>query len=194
MLETRHACLEVKAMTDHLQAEPPDLLGNALAVAPELLNCALCVRRADGDILKYPITEVEAYHGFEDRASHAHKGKTPRNAVMFGPHGYWYVYLCYGVHWLLNLVTGEQGYPSAVLIRGIDGFAGPGKLTRALGIDKRFDQQRCDPEVGLWIEALPLGHPIRSLEVVRSGRIGVAYAGDHWAHTPWRFYRKGFSK
>ncbi len=168
----------------------PDLGRNALEVAPDLLNCALCIESKDRSVVKYAINEVEAYHGRDDRASHAHRGMTPRNAVMFGPQGYWYVYLCYGVHWLLNLVTGPEDYPSAVLIRGIEGFDGPGKLTKAMGIDKRFDRNCCDPKSGLWIEPLGLEHSNRQIEIQRSARIGVSYAGEYWAGIPWRFYKK----
>jgi len=168
----------------------PDLHRNALDVAPDLLNCALCVRNEEGAVIRRVITEVEAYHGFEDKASHAHRGMTRRNAVMFGPAGYWYVYLCYGVHWLLNLVTAEAGYPSAVLIRGIEFSPGPGKLTKSLGIDKRFDGSICEEISGLWIEPLASDHPMLGCEIITSGRVGVAYAGEYWASMPWRFYRK----
>ncbi len=169
----------------------PDLSQHALDVAPQLLDCALCVvDPTSGSVQRLAITEVEAYHGFDDKASHAHRGMTARNAVMFGPPGHWYVYLCYGVHWLLNLVTAEAGYPSAVLIRGVQGSNGPGKLTRALGIDKRFNSASCSVQSGLWIESLPADHGMRQSAVKCSGRIGVGYAGDHWAQVPWRFYRE----
>ena len=172
----------------------PNLNRPALEVAPDLLHCCLCIRNADGGISRAAITEVEAYQGFEDKASHAHKGPTARNQIMFGPSGYWYVYLCYGVHWLLNLVTGEQGYPSAVLIRGVEGWDGPGKLTKAMGIDRRFHEQLCSGKTGLWIEPLPETHPLLRVKIVTSGRIGVNYAGPHWAKVPWRFYRTGYAK
>jgi DNA-3-methyladenine glycosylase len=70
------------------------------------------------NVLRLLINEVEVYDGHDDLASHASKGKTKRTEIMFGPPGYWYVYLCYGVHWMLNLVTREQDYPAAILIRG----------------------------------------------------------------------------
>ena len=165
-----------------------DLNRNALEVAPDLLRCDLCLRDGNDDTLRFPIREVEAYHGFEDKASHAHRGKTPRNAVMFGPPGHWYVYLCYGVHWLLNLVTAEAGYPSAVLIRGVGEFDGPGKLTKALGIDKRYDGMACDSESGLWIEQISdVKSENYTLKYAKTPRIGVSSAGPEWAAKPWRF-------
>src|SRR3989344_1000157 len=98
-----------------------DILGNdAQTVAHSLLGKYL-VRRVNGKTKAYKITETEAYVGPHDKASHAHRGKTKRNEVMFGPPGHWYVYFTYGMHYMLNIVTGRDGYPSAVLIRGIIG-------------------------------------------------------------------------
>ena len=164
-----------------------DLNRNALEVAPDLLQCNLCIKGPDATVTRLRLCEVEAYHGFEDKASHAHRGKTPRNAVMFGPPGYWYVYLCYGVHWLLNLVTAEEDYPSAVLIRGVGPYNGPGKLTKALGIDKRFDGKPCNCDTGLWIEPI---REVSSPKFHTTPRIGVDSAGPEWAGKPWRFVLK----
>jgi DNA-3-methyladenine glycosylase len=119
------------------------------------------------------ITEVEAYHGEQDLACHARHGLTARNAVMYGPGGVWYVYLCYGVHEMLNLVTGPRGHPAAVLIRGIAGANGPGRLTRALQID------------GLWIEDRGVRVPRGAIRA--TPRIGVDYAGPVWSRKRWRF-------
>jgi DNA-3-methyladenine glycosylase len=142
------------------------------------------------------ITEVEAYDGPKDRACHAHCGRTERNAVMFGPAGHWYVYFCYGVHFMLNIVTGEVGYPAAVLIRGGKGsrgskgskraieFNGPGKITKVLRIDKRLTNKRASRASGLWIE--DRGIVVPSSSIKRTSRIGVAYAGS-WARKPYRF-------
>ena len=88
-------------------------------VAQSLLGTYL-VHRVKGKIIVAMITDVEAYDGPLDKASHAHKGVTKRNAPMFGEAGQWYVYLCYGVHEMLNIVTGPKGYPAAVLIRGAE--------------------------------------------------------------------------
>ncbi|MFN7094660.1 MAG: DNA-3-methyladenine glycosylase, partial [Burkholderiales bacterium] len=107
-------------------------------LAYDLIGKFLC--RKQGEIIsRYMITEVEAYHGFKDKACHARFGKTPRNAVMFAHGGHSYVYLCYGIHWLLNLVTGPENFPAAVLIRGIEDIFGPGRVTRKLNIDKSFN-------------------------------------------------------
>jgi DNA-3-methyladenine glycosylase len=131
------------------------------------------------------ITEVEAYDGEHDRACHARNGRTARNAVMYAPGGVWYVYLCYGVHELLNLVTGPRGYPAAVLIRGVGGASGPGRLTRALRINRRLNGTPASPEGGLWIEDRGVHVPRGAIQA--TPRIGVDYAGPVWARKPWRF-------
>lgn len=159
--------------------------------AYRLLGCWLCVRGVDGGVLRRRITETEAYHGPEDRASHASRGRTPRNAVMFGPGGVWYVYLCYGVHEMLNLVTGPAEWPAAVLIRGIEGWSGPGRVTRALGVDRSLNGGRVDRaergRIAAWIEEDETARPIPPGEIEAGPRIGVAYAGPEWAAKPWRF-------
>jgi DNA-3-methyladenine glycosylase len=113
---------------------------SAEEVAHDLIGCRLNWRsgnRSDSRI----ITEIEAYTGPDDLASHAARGRTERNAPMFGPPGTFYVYFVYGMHWMLNLVTGPIGFPAAVLIRGVEGIVGPGRLTKAIGITGR----RCRP-------------------------------------------------
>jgi DNA-3-methyladenine glycosylase len=152
-------------------------------VARELLGCRLAVRAADGRVSRHVVCETEAYLGAHDLACHGARGMTPRNAVMFGPAGVWYVYLCYGMHWMLNVVTGREGVPAAVLIRGVGGHVGPGRLTRALGIDKRFDGRSVVRPTGLWFEP---GRPVPPRLVTRTPRIGVGYAGE-WAEKPLRF-------
>lgn len=135
------------------------------------------------------IVETEAYVGRQDRASHASRGRTRRTEVMFGPPGYAYVYLVYGMYYCLNVVTEEEGYPAAVLIRalepcaGIDGpTSGPGRLCRALAIDRRHDRADLTaPPLSLVDGARPAG------PVVAGPRVGVSYAGV-WALKPWRFY------
>lgn len=157
---------------------------DTVALARQLLGCRLVVRGAGVDHVRR-ITEVEAYDGPHDRASHASRGRTARNAVMFGPPGFWYVYLCYGIHEMLNLVTGPADYPAAVLIRGVEGYDGPGKLTRALGIDRRFHGRPAARATGLWIEA---GADVPDpADIVATPRVGVDYAGVEWAAKPWRF-------
>jgi DNA-3-methyladenine glycosylase len=156
-------------------------------VARELLGKFL-VGRINGRTVALPITETEAYDGPGDRACHAHRGKTPRNAVMFGAPGRWYVYLCYGMHWLLNIVTGPESYPAAVLIRGAGPVSGPGRLTRQYGIDRTQDGRPAEPEAGLWIEDRGLRVPLGRIE--RTPRIGIAYAGPVWSEKPYRFVWK----
>ena len=164
---------------------------DTVALARGLLGRWLCVRSLDGAVQRRRITETEAYHGPEDRASHASRGRTSRNAVMFGPGGVWYVYLCYGMHEMLNLVTGPEEWPAAVLIRGVEGWSGPGRVTRALGIDRSLNGRaighRAPGGAAAWIEAGEDPWPLPPEEIVAGPRIGVAYAGPQWAAKPWRF-------
>jgi len=139
-------------------------------------------RNENGQINHYMITEVEAYHGLLDKASHARFGKTPRNAIMFGKAGYSYIYLCYGVHWLLNIVTGAEGFPAAILIRGIDKTFGPGRVTRKLNINGSFNGKILAPESELWIEELDTIPP----KVLELPRVGIDYA-EEYRDMPWRF-------
>jgi len=134
---------------------------------------------------KFMITEVEAYDGFGDKASHASRGETLRNKVMFGEAGRWYVYLVYGMHNMLNIVTGPEKYPAAVLIRGVEGILGPARLTKALEIDRSMNTRKASPETGLWIE--DRGVVIPENRIKRTPRVGVAYAGPEWSQKPWRF-------
>jgi len=121
-------------------------------VARELLGADLCVSKKKGEVVKMTISETEAYDGEEDLACHASKGKTPRNEVMYGEAGVIYLYLCYGMHWLLNIVCEREGYPAAVLLRGTLDVNGPGRLTRKLGIDGKLNRKRAIHSNGLWFE------------------------------------------
>ena len=105
---------------------------DALTVAPELVGKTLVRVMPDGEIRKLVISETEAYMGEKDTACHAHRGRTKRNAPLYMAGGIFYIYLCYGIHWLLNTVTGAEGEPQGVLIRACRGFEGPGKLTKQL--------------------------------------------------------------
>jgi DNA-3-methyladenine glycosylase len=145
------------------------------------------VRRLGRRIEARMIVETEAYHGFADKASHASRGLTPRNAPMFGSPGRWYVYFVYGMHWMLNAVTAEKGVPSAVLIRGIEGAAGPAKLTKTLRIGKGFNDRSASRTTGLWIE--DRGFKVGRKDIIAGPRVGVAYAGE-WASKPLRFVLK----
>ncbi|MHC5012377.1 MAG: DNA-3-methyladenine glycosylase [Planctomycetota bacterium] len=164
---------------------PPEYFsGTALQTAPRLLGKVLVARRGQAR-MALPITEVEAYGGLRDLASHASRGPTPRNRPMFGPPGRWYVYFVYGMHWMLNVVTGPEGMPSAVLIRGAGDIVGPARLTKHLGVDKAFDAEPASRATGLWIEDRGWHVPRRRIR--RTPRIGVAYAGPDWSARPYRF-------
>jgi len=160
---------------------------DAPLVARELIGCALVHRGRAGIIV-----ETEAYGGPEDRASHARFGPTERTAVMFGPGGVSYVYLCYGIHQMFNVVTGEDGQGQAVLIRAIAPHLGlpadaavgrgPGKVTAALGIDRRCDRRDL-ARGALFVAGVP-GEPA---PIATGPRIGVDYAGE-WAARPLRYW------
>ncbi len=172
-----------------------------LDVARDLLGRTL-VRALDGQRLAGRISEVEAYIGEDDLASHAACGLTPRNRPMYGPGGLAYVYLIYGMHHCLNAVTEEEGFPAAVLIRAIEPLEGaavmqarrggrplrdltngPAKLCQALVIDRRLNSHDLTAGVGLWLEA---GEPPPASAIVATPRINVG--GDQRARTvPWRF-------
>jgi DNA-3-methyladenine glycosylase len=139
---------------------------------------------ADGRI-EGIITEVEAYHTAADLACHASKGRTKRTELLFGPAGIWYVYLCYGIHEMLNLVTGPAKHPAAILIRGIQGVSGPGRVTRHLSVDRRLNGAPARPESGLHVE--DWGLVIPRGRIVAGPRVGIDYAGPVWAAKPWRF-------
>lgn len=155
----------------------------AETVARDLMGQMLCRRLPDDTVVRKRICEVEAYIGPEDKAMHAYRGKTPRNAIMFGPGGFWYVYLCYGVHWLINIVTGPEDHPEAVLLRGVEGVIGPGRLTKALSIGKSEKNQPVCEESGLWVEP---GTPYPEDRILRTPRIGIAYA-EEWVDAPLRW-------
>ncbi|PDH31200.1 MAG: 3-methyladenine DNA glycosylase [Puniceicoccaceae bacterium MED-G30] len=159
--------------------------GDTSSLARDLLGTSLCRRLPSGKILRSRITETEAYDGFEDRASHAHRGPTPRNVVMFGSAGHSYIYLCYGVHWLLNIVTREKGYPAAILIRSVEPVNGPGRLTRHFHLNGSDNDRLLCRANGLWVE--DDGYRPEAAMVRATPRIGVNYAGPEWSAMPWRF-------
>jgi len=156
-------------------------------VARELLGNDLCVIQENGGIIRMTVNETEAYDGEKDLACHASMGKTPRNEVMYGEAGVIYLYLCYGMHWLLNIVCGDNGYPAAVLLRGTNEVKGPGRLTKSLGIDGRLNRKSATRSNGLWFEQ----QKSASFDIKTGPRIGVTYAGEYWAKKPYRFW---FSK
>lgn len=177
---------------------------DALLVARELLG-RLLVRSLDGQLVRCRISETEAYRGEEDLACHARVGKTARTAIMYGPPGHAYIYFTYGMHWCLNAVCMPENFPAAVLIRAVeplngwDGIAtrragrprgewtnGPGKLTRALRIDRSLngiDLTQMNGE--LWIEA---GKPVPDEQVTAGPRVGINNVPEPWRSLPWRFH------
>jgi DNA-3-methyladenine glycosylase len=163
-------------------------------VARELLGCLL-VHRSEGVERIGRIVETEAYLGVDDLAAHSSKGITPRTRIMFGPAGYAYVYLIYGMHHCVNVVTGPAGEGTAVLLRALEPVqnlhgktSGPALLCKAMDIDRRLNgHDFCSDE--LHMLARPAGHAV---PVVERPRIGVDYAGD-WAARPLRFYLEGNS-
>ncbi len=174
-----------------------------LVVARELLGTRL-VHEAEGQRVAGVILETEAYIGEEDDACHARAGLTDRTAPLYGPPGHAYVYLNYGIHWLFNCVTEAPGCPAAVLIRAlrpVEGRAkirlrrqgrnegewmdGPGKLTQALGVDKRHNGlDLCDPHSRLFIEP---GTPVSDSGVTTTPRVGLNKVIEPWKSVPWRF-------
>jgi len=176
---------------------------NTLDVARDLLGKRL-VRIDQGGRLSGLIVETEAYRSEEDQGCHCRAGKTPRTEVMYGPPGYTYVYFVYGMHWLLNFVTEQEGFPGAVLIRalvpeeGREVFAerrsgqpprrwmdGPAKLCQALGIDGQDNgQDLCSSEADLFVE--DAFNPA-SDSIERSARIGLNSVPEPWRSIPWRF-------
>jgi DNA-3-methyladenine glycosylase len=163
----------------------------ALTVARDLLGRTLCRQLPDGTVLRGRLVEVEAYDGPGDRASHAFRGLTPRNRWMFEPGGLAYVYLVYGMHHCLNIVTGEAGHPAAILLRAATSpngtsATGPGRLTRAFAVDRTLDGASFLAGT-LWLEP---GEPVPDPAVRRTPRIGVQYAGS-WALRRYRFIIAG---
>jgi DNA-3-methyladenine glycosylase len=155
---------------------------DVLEVAPGLLGQHLVRIGPGGQKTTYVIAETEAYRGGEDMACHASKGRTPRTEVMFGEGGHLYMYLIYGMYWMMNVVTGEAGVPQAVLLRGLREVSGPGRLTRLVGVDRSFYGEDLVRSGRIWIEKSP------SIARFTAGpRVGIDYAGEPWKSMPWRF-------
>lgn len=154
----------------------------ALWVASDLLGKKLVRVFNNGEIRKYIISETEAYIGEEDLACHASKGRTRRTEIMYDEGGKVYVYLIYGLYWLLNIVTGEKNQPQAVLIRGLQECSGPGRIGKLLELDKSFYGEDLTTSDRIWVEDSLIKHKYRT-----TPRIGIEYAGDIWKNKLWRF-------
>jgi DNA-3-methyladenine glycosylase len=176
-----------------------------LQVARDLLGQRLVRLEPNGSRTSGLILETEAYVGSDDLACHARSGKTPRNAPMWGPPGHAYVYFTYGMHWCLNLVTEAEGFPAAVLLRGLlahegrqrmlrrrrrereseDWLNGPAKLCQALGVDGAFDgHDLCRSEARLWIEPWV---DLPDSVVTPGPRVGLYRVPEPWKSLAWRF-------
>lgn len=158
-------------------------LKDVLEVAPELPGKDLVIKLPGGTPGKFRVTEVEAYRGSEDRACHAFRGRTARTEIMFHEGGRLYIYLIYGMYWMLNIVTAGKDIPQAVLVRGVENYPGPGMLTKGLGIDKSFYGEDLTLSDRIWLE-----DPGLSFKVKIGRRIGIDYAGEYWKSKPWRFF------
>lgn len=158
---------------------------NATELAPALLGKILVRRLPDGTLIRLRISETEAYCGTSDTACHAHKGRTKRTETLWRDGGTIYVYLCYGIHWMLNIVSGTDGDPQAVLIRCCVDAPGPGRLTKALRIDGSFnglDIIDCD---GLYLE-----DDGAEVDITHGKRVGIDYANEADRERLWRYIMK----
>lgn len=156
---------------------------DAVIVAKDLAGKVLVHQSPDGKTVRMRISETEAYCGEEDTACHAHKGRTKRTEVMYGPAGTVYIYLCYGMHWLLNIVTGEVDDPQAVLIRACTEANGPAKLTKAMGITGELNHSSVlGPDAYLWVEDDGTHYDIQAKK-----RVGIGYAAQEDQDKLWRF-------
>ncbi|MBQ2698168.1 MAG: DNA-3-methyladenine glycosylase [Clostridia bacterium] len=155
---------------------------DVLEVAPDLVGKLLIRTLPEGELC-FRISETEAYRGEQDTACHAHRGKTRRNAPLYGPPGRLYLYLCYGIHWMANLVTGGEGQPQGVLLRGCLEVSGPGRLTKALSLDGSLNGQDITACPALRIEDDGLRPPLQA-----GPRIGIGYASAEDQARPWRWW------
>ena len=155
-----------------------------LEVARELAGKLLVRRTGEGE-MRLRITETEAYFGESDTACHAHKGRTARTEVLYADAGTVYVYLCYGIHNLMNIITGDVDDPQGVLIRCCEGAEGPGRLTKKLGITREHNRRNIVTDGEIWIE-----DDGRRFEVDTDKRVGIGYASREDQEKLWRFVLK----
>ena len=160
------------------------LMRPAPEAARALVGKMLVRRLPDGTEIRARITETEAYFGESDTACHACHGRTKRTEVLYHRAGTIYVYLCYGIHWMLNLVTGGEDDPQAVLIRGVEGASGPGRVTKYLRIDKGLNDALLGGELTLEDDGYVPAH------IDASPRVGIGYASPEDQARLWRFMVK----
>ncbi|MBE6629888.1 MAG: DNA-3-methyladenine glycosylase [Ruminococcaceae bacterium] len=156
----------------------------ATELARDLLGKWLCVRHGE-EVLRRRIVETECYFGEEDTACHAHKGRTPRTDTLYQKGGITYIYLCYGIHSLLNIVTGPEGHPEAVLIRGVEGAIGPGRVTKLLGLTVTQNRTPLCPKCDIWVEDDGTLPP----DFDALPRVGIDYAAKEDRERPWRYVK-----
>lgn len=157
---------------------------DVLKVAPDLLGKRLVLAGVKAYRSDYIITETEAYRGEADLACHARKGRTTRTEVMYGKGGMLYMYIIYGMYWMMNVVTGVRDQPQAVLFRGLSEFEGPGRLTKGLGLDESYKGEDLVNSKRIWIENMP-----GKVAFSSTPRIGIDYAPEPWKSMPWRFIK-----
>ena len=161
----------------------------AEVVAPDLIGCWLVKRQCDGSLLRGVVVETEAYSQ-EEPACHGYRSRTKRNATLFGPPGHWYVYLTYGIHHCVNVVTGRDDWANGVLLRAIAlpyepprTAAGPGLLARRFGIKQSFNARLVSESSGLWLS----GATRQPSNIVQASRVGIKQGLD----LPWRWLLAG---
>lgn len=190
---------------------------DAEVAARELVGKLICKRESDGTVLRMKIIETECYKGTDDTACHAHRGMTERNRPLWLEGGYAYVYLCYGMYNMFNVITGREGDPQGVLIRGVEGYLGPGRFTKYAGIDRSFNLIDMKTSEVLWIEDTAGANGANGADgadgadgangadgadganfarprIVCSPRIGIDYASERDRARLWRFTDESFFK
>lgn len=173
----------IKSIPENIKLKRDFFTRDVLKVAPELLGKVLTVISENDSIRRFIISETEAYRGSDDKACHASRGRTPRTEIMYHEGGRLYVYFVYGMYWMLNIVTGKDNDPQAVLIRGLENCHGPGRVTRLLGIDRTYYGEDLITSDRIWIEDSGI------TPVYKTGpRIGINYAGEPWKSNPWRYW------
>ncbi|MBR5668718.1 MAG: DNA-3-methyladenine glycosylase [Spirochaetales bacterium] len=186
----RKACLRQGRLLLHARRRGQELilgrdfyLQDALSAAKAICGKILCVRQHDGSVIRRRITETECYLGEQDTACHAHHGRTRRTEVMYREGGVAYVYLCYGIHDMLNIVTGPAESPQAVLIRSVEGSTGPGRLTKALSIGPGFNGVSFIDSDLIWLET----DSFEPASIKALPRVGISYASEEDRARLWRF-------
>lgn len=154
---------------------------DCVTVAKELVGKVLVCKTDEGE-KRIRITETEAYHGETDTACHAYKGRTPRTEVLYGECGHAYIYLCYGIHNLMNVVCSEEGDPQCVLLRAGEDCTGPGRLTKALGVTGELNREDMVNSQTLWIE-----DDGKKFKYKAEKRVGINYANKKDIERKWRF-------